>query len=128
VQAFLVLGADVLGGIATTRSPSPEARALAPTHLCISRDRARTRRRRRLDGDDPRIRGPSCGARVCLGHQSIVEVFGGEVVRAGRLMPRQGLAGSITTNASSAGLPQPFAAGRYQLADRRPGIVAAASQ
>lgn len=50
---------------------------------------------------------------VCLGHQSIVEVFGGKVVRAGRLM--HGKTSSVDHDGRTvfAGLPQPCEVGRY---------------
>lgn len=50
---------------------------------------------------------------VCLGHQCIGEVFGGEVVRAGRLM--HGKTSSIYHDRRGLfrGLPRPFEATRY---------------
>ena len=50
---------------------------------------------------------------VCLGHQSIVEVFGGKVVRAGRLM--HGKTSKITHDSLGLfdGLPNPCEIGRY---------------
>ncbi len=50
---------------------------------------------------------------VCLGHQSIGQVYGGDVVRADRLM--HGKTSPILHNSSSvfAGLPNPFEATRY---------------
>ena len=85
VQAFLVLGADVQ----VYRNDAitiDEARALEPTHLCISPGPGTPAQAgvsmamiRSFAG-----RIPVFG--VCLGHQSIVEVFGGQVVRASRLM------------------------------------------
>jgi anthranilate synthase/aminodeoxychorismate synthase-like glutamine amidotransferase len=50
---------------------------------------------------------------VCLGHQAIGEAFGGEVVRAGRLM--HGKTSMITHDGRTvyAGLPSPFEATRY---------------
>ena len=50
---------------------------------------------------------------VCLGHQVMGEVFGGQVVRAKR--PLHGEASEITHNGSGIfdGLPQGFSAGRY---------------
>ncbi len=50
---------------------------------------------------------------VCLGHQSMVEVFGGRVVRAGRLM--HGKTSAVTHDGRTifAGLPQPCEVGRY---------------
>ncbi|MEI6871180.1 MAG: aminodeoxychorismate/anthranilate synthase component II [Verrucomicrobiota bacterium] len=50
---------------------------------------------------------------VCLGHQCIGDVYGGEVVRAGRLM--HGKTSPIRHNSTGvfAGLPDPFTATRY---------------
>ena len=63
------------------------ARALAPTHLCISPGPGHAARRRRVDGHDRVLRRAACRCSVCASVTSrIVEVFGGEVVRAGRLM------------------------------------------
>ena len=85
VQAFLVLGADV-HVYRNDAITIDQARALAPTHLCISPGPGTPQRAgvsmamvRAFAGQIP-VFG------VCLGHQSIVEVFGGKVVRAGRLM------------------------------------------
>jgi len=50
---------------------------------------------------------------VCLGHQSIAQVFGADVIRADRLM--HGKTSEITHDAQGvyAGLPDPFTATRY---------------
>jgi anthranilate synthase/aminodeoxychorismate synthase-like glutamine amidotransferase len=50
---------------------------------------------------------------ICLGHQSIGYAFGGEVVRASRIM--HGKVSPITHDGKTifAGLPNPFPAGRY---------------
>ena len=112
VQAFLVLGADVL----VHRNDAitvEQARALAPTHLCISpgpgtpHDAGVSMEMIRAFAGQIPVFG------VCLGHQSIVEVFGGDVVRAGRLM--HGKVSNVEHDGRGifAGLPQPFAAGRY---------------
>ncbi len=112
VQAFLVLGAQVrvlrndMIGIA-------EAEALSPTHLCISPGPG-TPRDAGVSMDMVRAfagRIPVLG--VCLGHQSIVEVFGGKVVRAGRLM--HGKTSRIHHDGLGlfAGLPEPCEVGRY---------------
>ena len=85
VQGFLVLGAEVL----VYRNDAitlDMARALEPTHLCISPGPGTPAQ---AGVSMPMIRCfagriPVFG--VCLGHQSIVEVFGGKIVRAQRLM------------------------------------------
>ena len=85
VQAFLVLGADVLVHRNDAISVD-DARALEPTHVCISPGPG-TPRDAGVSMETIRAfagRVPVLG--VCLGHQSLVEVFGGDVVRAGRLM------------------------------------------
>jgi anthranilate synthase/aminodeoxychorismate synthase-like glutamine amidotransferase len=50
---------------------------------------------------------------VCLGHQSIVEVFGGKVVRAGRLMHGKTSFVGHDRRTVFAGLPEPCEVGRY---------------
>jgi anthranilate synthase/aminodeoxychorismate synthase-like glutamine amidotransferase len=112
VQAFLVLGAevDVRRNDAITVDA---ALALAPTHLCISPGPG-TPNDAGVSMDMIRAfagRVPVFG--VCLGHQSIVEVFGGKVVRAGRLM--HGKTSSIEHDGAGlfVGLPQPCEVGRY---------------
>jgi anthranilate synthase/aminodeoxychorismate synthase-like glutamine amidotransferase len=85
VQAFLVLGAEVEVHRNDALTPAA-ARALAPSHLCISPGPG-TPHDAGTSMDMIREfagRIPVLG--VCLGHQSIVAVFGGEIVRAGRLM------------------------------------------
>jgi anthranilate synthase/aminodeoxychorismate synthase-like glutamine amidotransferase len=112
VQAFLVLGADVRVFRNDAISVA-EAQALAPTHLCISPGPG-TPYDAGVSMDMIRAfagRVPVFG--VCLGHQSIVEVFGGKVVRAGRLM--HGKTSPIHHDGRTlfAGLPQPCEVGRY---------------
>ena len=112
VQAFLVLGAAVEVHRNDPLTPA-QARALAPTHLCISPGPG-TPRDAGVSMDMIREfagRIPVLG--VCLGHQSIVEVFGGEVVRAGRLM--HGKTSLVRHDARTlfAGIPQPCEVGRY---------------
>jgi len=119
VQAFLVLGADVL----VHRNDAitiEQAQALQPTHLCISPGPG-TPRDAGVSMDMIRAfagRVPVLG--VCLGHQSIVEVFGGEVVRAGRLM--HGKVSPVRHDAKGvfAGMPQPMDVGRYHSLIARP--------
>jgi anthranilate synthase/aminodeoxychorismate synthase-like glutamine amidotransferase len=90
-----------------------EAEALEPTHLVISPGPGRPADAgisveliRRLG---PRV--PTLG--VCLGHQAIVEAFGGEIGEARALL--HGKASEIEHDGKGvfAGLPQGLAAGRY---------------
>jgi anthranilate synthase component 2/para-aminobenzoate synthetase component 2 len=112
VQAFLVLGAHVHVYRNDAISVS-EARELKPTHLCISPgpgtpyDAGISMQMIRAFAGELPVLG------VCLGHQSIVEVFGGKVVRAARLM--HGKTSLVEHDARTvfAGLPQPCEVGRY---------------
>ena len=122
VQAFLVLGAEVL----VHRNDAitvEQAQALQPTHLCISPGPG-TPQGAGVSMDMIRAFAghiPVLG--VCLGHQSIVEVFGGEVVRAGRLM--HGKVSPVQHNAKGvfAGAPQPMAVGRYHSLIAKPDTL-----
>jgi anthranilate synthase/aminodeoxychorismate synthase-like glutamine amidotransferase len=112
VQAFLVLGAQV--DVHRNDAISVE-QALAGdhSHLVIS-----------PGPGTPRDAGVSMAMilafagripilGVCLGHQSLVEAFGGRVVRAGRLM--HGKVSTVTHDGKGvyAGVAQNFEAGRY---------------
>ena len=119
VQAFMILGAEVL--VHRNDALTVEAAvALAPTHLCISPGPGTPREAgvsmRMIEAFAGRV--PVLG--VCLGHQSMVEVWGGEVVRAGRLM--HGKVSLVEHEGAGvfAGLPRPFAAGRYHSLIARP--------
>jgi anthranilate synthase/aminodeoxychorismate synthase-like glutamine amidotransferase len=112
VQAFLVLGADVQVYRNDAITPAA-ALELSPTHLCISPGPGTP-----YDAGVSMEMIRSFAGRipvfgVCLGHQSIVEVFGGKVVRAGRLM--HGKTSLVEHDGRSlfAGLPQPCEVGRY---------------
>jgi anthranilate synthase/aminodeoxychorismate synthase-like glutamine amidotransferase len=112
VQAFLVLGAEV-DVRRNDRIDVAAALALAPTHLCISPGPG-TPADAGVSMDMIRAfagRIPVLG--VCLGHQSMVEVFGGRVVRAGRLM--HGKTSTIRHDGAGvfAGIPQDCEVGRY---------------
>jgi para-aminobenzoate synthetase component 2 len=112
VQAFLVLGADV----AVHRNDEitvDAAREMAPTHLCISPGPG-TPAQAGVSKDMIRAFAghvPVLG--VCLGHQALVEVYGGTVVRAERLM--HGKTSIVTHDGRGvfAGLQSPLKAGRY---------------
>ncbi len=112
VQAFAAHGADVMVYRNDAISVD-EARALAPTHLVISPGPGRP--------EDAGVslamiaafagRVPILG--VCLGHQSIVQQQGGEIVRAERLM--HGKTSMVSHDGQSIfeGLSDPFEVGRY---------------
>jgi anthranilate synthase/aminodeoxychorismate synthase-like glutamine amidotransferase len=112
VQAFLVLGAeiDVHRNDAITVE---EALAQNHTHLVFSPGPGTPRdagvSMRMIEAFAGRI--PIFG--VCLGHQSLVEVFGGKVVRATRLM--HGKVSPVAHDGKGVfdGMPEPFQAGRY---------------
>ena len=111
VQAFLVLGArvDVFRNDEITVA---EALRLEPSHLCISPGPGRP--------EDAGVSLDMIGAfaervpvfGVCLGHQSLVHHFGGDIVSAERLM--HGKTSMVEHDGKSiyAGLSQPFEAGR----------------
>jgi anthranilate synthase/aminodeoxychorismate synthase-like glutamine amidotransferase len=112
VQAFLVLGAEVSVYRNDALAPGA-ALALAPSHLCISPGPG-TPYDAGVSMDMIRAfagRIPVLG--VCLGHQSIVEVFGGKVVRAARLMHGKTSLVRHDGRTLFAGLPQPCEVGRY---------------
>ncbi len=112
VQAFLVLGAEV-DVQRNDHINVAAALALAPTHLCISPGPG-TPQDAGVSMDMIRAfagKIPVLG--VCLGHQSMVAVFGGKVVRAGRLM--HGKTSTIWHDGAGvfADLPQDCEVGRY---------------
>ena len=112
VQAFLVLGAQVSVYRNDALAPQ-EAQALAPSHLCISPGPG-TPYDAGVSMDMIRAfagRIPVLG--VCLGHQAIVEVFGGKVVRADRLMHGKTSLVRHDQRTLFEGLPQPCEVGRY---------------
>jgi anthranilate synthase/aminodeoxychorismate synthase-like glutamine amidotransferase len=112
VQAFLILGAEV--SVYRNDALTTEAAlALAPTHLCISPGPG-TPADAGVSMDMIRAfaaRIPVLG--VCLGHQSIVQVLGGTIVRAPRLMHGKTSRVQHDGRTLFAGLPQPCEVGRY---------------
>lgn len=120
VQAFAAMGAEVL----VYRNDAigvEEALKLDPTHLIISPGPGRPQDAgvslEMIDGFAKRV--PVLG--VCLGHQCLVSYFGGEIVRADRLM--HGKTSLVTHDDRTifSGLSRPFEAGRYHslCADRQ---------
>ena len=112
VQAFLVLGAEVIVH-RNDQITVDEARALAPTHLVISPGPGRP--------DDAGVSLDMIAAfaseipvlGVCLGHQSLVQHFGGEIISAQRLMHGKTSVIEHDGKGLFAGLPQPCEIGRY---------------
>ena len=109
---FQELGAEVTV-IRNDAIDADEAERLDPTHLLISPGPGRPEDSgatlaivRRLG---PKV--PTLG--VCLGHQAIVEAFGGEIGQAKRLM--HGKASPVEHDGRGLfeGLPSPLEAGRY---------------
>ena len=112
VQAFAAHGAEVM----VYRNDAidvDEALALAPTHLVISPGPGRPEDAGVSLAMIEAFAGKIPVLGVCLGHQSIVQAYGGEIVRAARLM--HGKTSMVSHDGQSifAGLPQPFEVGRY---------------
>jgi para-aminobenzoate synthetase component 2 len=112
VQAFLVLGADVIVH-RNDQITVEEAKALKPTHLCISPGPGTPQ----TAGVSMKMIEAFAGEvpvfGVCLGHQALVEVFGGKVVRAPRLMHGKTSLVHHDGKTILERMSQPFEAGRY---------------
>src|SRR6202789_1660233 len=124
VQACLILGAEV--DVHRNDAISVEqALARNYTHLVISPGPGTPRdagvSMRMIEAFAGRI--PIFG--VCLGHQSLVEVFGGKVVRAARLMHGKVSAVAHDGKGLYAGMRQNFEAGRYHSLIAEPGSIPA---
>ena len=112
VQAFAAHGADVMV-YRNDMISVEEGLTLKPTHLVISPGPGRP--------EDAGVSLDMIGAfagvipvlGVCLGHQSIVQQQGGEIVRAERLM--HGKTSNIQHDGKTVfeGISQPFEVGRY---------------
>jgi anthranilate synthase/aminodeoxychorismate synthase-like glutamine amidotransferase len=112
VHLFQELGAEVVVE-RNDAIDADEAERLRPSHLVVSPGPGRPADSgstleivRRLAPVTPTLG-------VCLGHQAVVEAFGGEIGQAKRLL--HGKASAITHDGRGifAGLPQGFEAGRY---------------
>jgi anthranilate synthase/aminodeoxychorismate synthase-like glutamine amidotransferase len=112
VQAFLTLGADVDVRL-NDRIGVADALDLAPTHLVISPGPGAPSQA----GASIDLIRAFCGRvpilGVCLGHQALVEAFGGRIVRAHA--PVHGKTCLVKHDGLGlfSGLPREFAAGRY---------------
>jgi para-aminobenzoate synthetase component 2 len=122
VQAFMVLKAEVLVH-RNDQITIEEAKALGATHLCISPgpgtpyDAGVSMKMIEAFAGSMPILG------VCLGHQSITEVFGGKVVRAGRQM--HGKTSMVTHDGKGAfaGIVNPVEVGRYHSLIAKPDTL-----
>ena len=90
-----------------------QARELAPTHLCISPGPGTPAEAGVSEDMIRAFAGVVPVLGVCLGHQALVEVYGGSITRAERLMHGKASQVLHTGTGLYAGLPNPFAAGRY---------------
>ena len=91
-----------------------EADAMGPTHLVVSPGPGRPTEAGISAELIERFAGRVPVLGVCLGHQCIVEVYGGVVERARRLMHgKVGTVDRIEADALLDGLPECFEAGRY---------------
>jgi anthranilate synthase/aminodeoxychorismate synthase-like glutamine amidotransferase len=112
VHLFQELGAEVVVR-RNDEVDADEAERLAPSHLVVSPGPGRPGDSgatveivRRLAPTTPTLG-------VCLGHQAIVEAFGGEIGQARELVHGKASAVSHDGRGIFAGLPQDFQAGRY---------------
>ena len=112
VQYFGEMGADMQVH-RNDRITLDQIEKLKPDHICISPGPC-TPKEAGISNEVIKNFGPHIPLLgVCLGHQCIGDVFGGEVVRAGRLM--HGKVSQIKHTGKSVfqGLPDPFQATRY---------------
>ena len=112
VQYFAMLGCDV----EVKRNDEitvAEAEALAPERICISPGPGRPQSAG-ISNEIIRVLGPKFPILgVCLGHQCIGEVFGGEIVSAPRLMHGKTSPVQHQDTGVFKDLPNPFEATRY---------------
>ena len=116
VQYFGELGAE-MKVVRNDAMSIDEIRDLAPERICISPGPCTPTEAGiscdviREFGQNAKQAIPILG--VCLGHQSIGQVFGGEVIRADRLMHGKTSPIFHTGKSVFEGLPSPFTATRY---------------
>ena len=109
---FGELGADVLVR-RNDELTADDAEHLAPSHLVISPGPGRPEAAGEMPAILRRLAGrvPTLG--VCLGHQAIVQVYGGEVGQARELVHGKATAVDHDGRGIFTGLPEGFQAGRY---------------
>ncbi len=121
---FGALGAEVTV-LRNDELDADEAERLGPSHLVISPGPGRPADAGVTEAVIARLAPSTPTLGVCLGHQAIVEVFGGEVGYARELL--HGKASPVRHDGSGlfAGMPQPFPAGRYHslAATRLPDVL-----
>jgi anthranilate synthase/aminodeoxychorismate synthase-like glutamine amidotransferase len=98
-----------LGAEVVVRRPEQLDDGLRPTHLVLSPGPGRPSAQ--LVGLVRESRVPTLG--VCLGHQAVVEAFGGEIGSAQRLLHGKTSLVEHDGRGVFEGLPQGFEAGRY---------------
>lgn len=112
VQAFAAQGAEVIVHRNDAISVE-EARAIDATHLVISPGPGRPEDAGVSLDMIAEFAGKLPLLGVCLGHQCIVEHFGGDIVRAERLMHGKTSMAKHDGKTIFAGLPEPLEVGRY---------------
>ena len=109
---FGELGADVVVR-RNDEVTAEEAEQLAPSHLVVSPGPGRPEDAGATPEILQRLAGSLPTLGVCLGHQAIVQVFGGEVGRAQQLVHGKATVVRHDGRGLFAGLPEDFLAGRY---------------
>ena len=99
--------------VVVRRNDEPGLEELAPDRLVISPGPGRPEGSGATLDIVRRLAPATPTLGVCLGHQAIVEAFGGEVGQARRLVHGKASAISHDGKGIFAGLPQRFEAGRY---------------
>ncbi len=112
VQAFAALGADVIVH-RNDMLPVDDALAIEPTHLVISPGPGRPEDAGASLDMIAAFAGKVPILGVCLGHQCLVTHYGGEIVRAERLMHGKTSMARHDGKTIFSGLPQPLEVGRY---------------
>ena len=112
VQYLLELGADVKV-VRNNEITVDEIRAMNPDHIVISPGPCNPDKAGGSMAAIEAFSGKIPVLGICLGHQSIGQVYGGEIIRAGQVM--HGKTSQIYHNGTGvfAGLPSPFRATRY---------------